>query len=504
MRYFSGLGGAASSLAVALAYVTSVTSVSAQATPQPTPSEPASPAAAAPTTEQPPVTTVSPSGPAPTEQPLTVPAAAEPTAPPSVIAPPEAAPPPPPPAAAPVEAPAVDPLSATIGFKPGKGVDIKSADGNFSLNTRLKTQLLYEGHKPSSGADTDYKQNFVIRRLRLAFQGNVFSKNIKYKLEFTFAAQELNRQQPSTVGGMAARLDRDVVTQVPLMDAYFDLTPARDFNVRVGQSKIPFGRERVLSDNEMIVIDRSLEDAEFNLDRDMGIDIRSQDFLGLNLIHYYLGVFMAEERNTTFSSLGNGDPGLLYLARLEFVPFGNFEETPGDFEHGGPKLSIGVAYSFLQTDANSPYARQSLGRTLGALNDPGKVDYNVSNFTADLLFKAGGLSLMSAFHWRKASKLPATAMGIAKNGIGWVGQAGFLLSKSVPLEPAISYGLVRAIDKDTSNIVESNEFTAGFNYYPFNQHALKLQAEYGHIWYQKSMMTQPDDNRVRVQFQVLL
>ena len=100
----------------------------------------------------------------------------------------------------------------------------------------------------------------------------------------------------------------------------------------------------------------------------------------------------------------------------------NLEEISGDFEHGSPKLSIGVAYSFLQTDANSPYARQSLGRTLGALNDPGKVDYNVSNFTADLLFKAGGLSLMSAFHWRKASKLPATAMGIAKNGIGCLGR----------------------------------------------------------------------------------
>ena len=500
MRYFPGLGGAASSIAIALAYLTTASSVDAQATPQPTPSEPTSPAVSAPATEPPPTTTLIPSAPAPTEQ--QVPAAAEPTAPPSVIAPPEAAPPPP--AAAPAEAPAVDPLSATVGFKPGKGVDIKSADGNFSLNTRLKTQLLYEAHKQASGPNDDYRENFVIRRMRLAFQGNVFSKNVKYKLEFTFAAQELNRVQPSTVGGMAARLDRDVVTQVPLMDAYFDITPTRDFNIRVGQSKIPFGRERVLSDNEMIVIDRSLEDTEFNLDRDMGIDIRSQDFLGLNLLHYYIGVWMAEERNTTFTSLGNGDTGLLYLARLELVPFGNFEEVPGDFEHGAPKLSIGVAYSFLQTDANSPYARQSLGRTLGALNDLGKVDYNVSNFTADLLFKGGGLSIMSAFHYRKASKLPLTANGIARNGIGWVGQAGFLLSKTVPIEPAIGFGLIRAIDKDKSNIVETNELTFGLNYYPFNVHALKLQAEYAHIWWQKAMTTPPDDNRIRVQFQVLL
>jgi phosphate-selective porin OprO and OprP len=469
--------------------------------PNQTPSEPASPAATTPAA--PSLSPVSPSVDAPADP--SVPAAAERTAPPAVIAPPEQ--PVTPPIAAPVveEKKKEDPNAGAVTFKPGKGVDIKSADGNFSVNTRLKTQLLYQLEKPVHTADTDAKSNFAVRRMRLAFQGNVFSKNIKYKLEMTFAASELNRRQPTIAGSSPAqRVDRDVVEQVPLLDAYFDFTHLRDLNVRVGQSKVPFGRERVLSDNEMIVIDRSLEDVEFNFDRDMGIDIRSTDFLGVNLLHYVLGVFMAEERNATFSSLGVGDPGLLYLARLELVPFGNFEETPGDFERGSPKLSIGVAYSYLQTDANSPYARQSLGRNLGNLNDPGKVDYNVSNFTADFLFKGGGLSLMGAFHYRKASSLPALANDTARDGLGLVVQGGYLLSKEVPLELAASYGMTRRLEKDKGNLPQSNELTFGLNYYPFNVHFLKLQAEYGNVWYQADTRFAPPNHRVRVQLQIML
>ena len=471
----------------------------------PVPSEPAPQSA-------PTIAPVSPGFPTPVSE---VPEAAKPTAPAAAIEPihpePEPAPEPQPepsvqPSAAAL-APAetlIDPDAAIVSFKPGKGLDIKSNDGNFSLNVRLKTQLLNEAHKFAKAEDAELRNSFIIRRMRLAFSGNVFSKHIKYKLEMTVAAEELKREQPKLVGMGALPIDRDLVAQVPALDAYFDITYWRDLSLRVGQSKIGYGRERVLSDNDMIVVDRSLEDKEFNFDRDMGIDFRSNDFLGLNLLHYIVGVFMAEDKNASSTSLGVGDLGLLYLARLELVPFGNFEETPVDFERGSPKLSLGVAYVFQQTDATSPYAKQSLGTTLGALNDPAVVDYNTHNFTADALFKASGFSAMTAFHVRQAVDLPSM-QGPARNGLGWVLQAGYLLSQDVPLELASSYGLVRALKKTNSRIVESNEFTFGLNYYFFNQHAMKLQGEYAHVWYQDEAIAKSlDDNRLRVQLQVCL
>jgi hypothetical protein len=83
-------------------------------------------------------------------------------------------------------------------------------------------------------------------------------------------------------------------------------------------------------------------------------------------------------------------------------------------------------------------------------------------------------------------------------------QGGYLISPSFPLEIAASYGLIRASDVKKSSIAESNEVTGGLNYYPFNMHALKLQAEYAHIGYQTRTTTNVPDNRVRVQLQIVL
>jgi phosphate-selective porin OprO/OprP len=507
MRDFHGSGQVTTAIVAAITYLTFVSPAFAQST-QPAPPPPASaitqpPPSAAPPAPAPMLAPVSPSFPTPAP---VVPAAAEPTSPPAMIEPmtPEPSPPVP---ASPPDMPLLaeqDPNAANVSFKPGKGVDVKSNDGNFAVNLRLKTQLLDEAHKFSRKDGAELRNSFIVRRFRVAFAGNVFSKNIKYKLEFTLAAEELKREQPKLVGMGAPQIDRDLIAQSPLMDAYFDFTHLRDLNVRVGQSKVPFGRERILSDNEMIAVDRSLEDKEFNFDRDMGVDFRSTDFLGLNLLHYTLGVFMAEDKNASLTSLGTGDLGLLYLARVEVVPFGNFEETPVDFERGTPKLSIGASYVFQQTDANSPYARQSLGRTLGMLNDTAVVDYNAHNFTADALFKASGFSAMTAMHVRKVFDLPAGA-GFGHNGIGWVLQAGYLMSRDLPLEIAANYGMIRALKKAQSSIIENNELGFGFNYYFFNQHAVKLQAEFAHIWYQDMAVAQnQDDNRLRVQLQVVL
>jgi hypothetical protein len=453
-----------------------------------------------------PQTAPPPAAPAVTETSQPYSPAAEQTPPPSAV---DATP-----AAAPAT-PEADPNTGVVSFKPGKGVEIKSNDGNFSLKVQLKAQLLTEVNKQKSAekATVDY----WVRRVRLALGGNVFSKDIKYKAEVTFAAAELNRVEPRTAENVipadpmmmgskasAATLDRDVITQSPLLDLYFDFTQLRDLSIRVGQSKVPFGRERMLSDNEMVVVDRSLADAAYNFDRDMGIDIRSSDFLGVNMLHYYLGVYAAEDRNTSFGTIGRGDLGFLYNARLEFLPFGNFEEVAADFDRKGPRLSIGAAFAYLQTDGTSPYASQSLGGTIPGtkLTAVPKVDYHVQNVTADLLFKAGGFTLMSAFHYRKVGGLPKEVTK-ARNGIGFVAQAGYILSESVPLEVYALFGMIRTIKKDISNTAGNTEGGGGLTYY-FNKQGLKLQAELARVVWQEEADKGKNDTRFRLQLQVLL
>ncbi len=55
-------------------------------------------------------------------------------------------------------------------FVPGKGLEFKSADGDFLLQTRLRAQFLYSG---TVVPDEDYSHDFMIRRARLQFAGNM-------------------------------------------------------------------------------------------------------------------------------------------------------------------------------------------------------------------------------------------------------------------------------------------------------------------------------------------
>ena len=158
-----------------------------------------------------------------------------------------------------------------IKFRPGKGVEINSADDNFQLRIRVRVQMLYtyvhdenlgtnEGDEPEANLN-----DFRLRRARFVFQGHAFGKHNQYKLEID-------------------PLRKDNV----VLDYYLDFTKNRDIQVRVGQYKISSNRQRVISSGNLQMVDRSIVNSEFSLDRDMGIDIRSRDFLGKNKMRYVL------------------------------------------------------------------------------------------------------------------------------------------------------------------------------------------------------------------------
>jgi phosphate-selective porin OprO and OprP len=412
-------------------------------------------------------------------------------------------------------APAADPLAGNVSFRPFKGVEVKSNDGNWSLSLKLKGQIMDEFAMPTN-EDLASRNYFFVRRMRIAIGGSIFTKDIKYKTEFTFAGQELNRRTAGVSGAMPAPMTAtpatsvEVLQQAPLLDMFIEFQQLRDLTLHIGQAKVPFGRERYLSDEALQTVDRSVDDAEFNFDRDMGIELRSTDLGGLGMFRYYLGIYAAEDKNAGNNTLGVGDFGYLYFARFEVLPMGKFEDTPVDFARTSPKLSFGLAYAFVQTDATSPYAVQSLGAAQSSMGRPATiVDYNFHNLTADFLFKAAGFSALGAFHYRKLADLPNNVFG--RDGIGLVLQLHYLFSKDVPLAIALNGSTVRAIGDD-STIQERSEIGGGLGYY-FFEHGLKLEAEFEHLWRDNDqperapMLTAPlvqPDNRLRLQLSFII
>lgn len=386
----------------------------------------------------------------------------------------------------------------SITFEQGDGLVFESRDDQFSLAIRPRAQFLAVltapeenlGTPPATGdlyADVgDVDLMFNIRRARVVFAGYGFGRANRFKVELAFSPADLGFE-PN--GGP---------TRTPLLDWYTEFRHLRDLSVRIGQYKLPFNRERVISSGDLAMVDRSISNAEFNIDRDLGFDFRSADFLGLGLLRYYVGLSAGEGRDAGF---GN-DLGFWYFARVEVLPLGLFDDyAEADQErHTQPRLSIGVAYAFLD---DAPRLRGALGSRAA---DGGTTDYH--QMTADLVFKYAGLNLYGEMIYRNGYRNPGNAtdeMGMPLavtaplNGIGWFAQVGYLLP-TIDLEFSARVGMVHPIGASTG-ISERGELGAALSYYVAN-HSLKLQADYFHLWQDGNFRDSSD--RVRVQLQVAL
>ena len=353
-------------------------------------------------------------------------------------------------------------------FVPGKGLEFSSIDGDFKLQTRLRAQFLYQGDLP---ADDDAAHYFMIRRARLQFSGNMWGKNNKFKAEFSFSPRDVSNEAVDFDGDDVD--DSNYLKTSPLLDWYQEFTYLRDLRLRVGQYKVPYSRQRVISSGNMQMVDRSATaNAEFTLDRDLGLDVRSRDLFGLDLFRYYAGVYIGEGRNTSNKTIGAGDQGLMFVGRVEIMPLGSFDDySEADLKRSTtPGLSLGAAYAYI---GDAPKTRGITGSTIS-----GDV-WNYQNMTGDLMFKYAGFSLLSEVFMRQGDSESGAA---TSDGWGGMAQAGYLLPHTA-LELTGRYGMNRRLGSETESIFAEglNEVGGGLGHY-FAHHPFKLQGDVFRTW----------------------
>jgi phosphate-selective porin OprO and OprP len=360
-----------------------------------------------------------------------------------------------------------------IGFKPGEGVKITSDDKAFSIGLGFRFQLLYtllnDDQKVKPEPVTD--QSIQIRRARVQIGGNAFGEHNKYKLELAVSPTDVDYDKATTTS--------------PLLEAYAEFDYVKDLTIRAGQYKVPYDRIRVISDFGRQLVDYSTATREFSLDRDLGVEVKSNDLFGAGLFRYHLGVFSGKGRNSFYSP----NLGLLYVGRIEALPLGMFEDyMESDLQRTRPRLSIGVGAARLVgglkdkgTTGDPP--------TDGGVVDPNKVtDFNM--VTADAFFKIYGFSALAALYYRtgerftyvnEATGVPLNPPDPSRDGIGFALQAGYLVPRT-PFEIAARYMTVKGKDEPGHNgLKDTNEIGGGLNYF-FAQHHFKLQTDFFRVW----------------------
>jgi hypothetical protein len=279
----------------------------------------------------------------------------------------------------------------------GKGLlNFTAKDSTFSVRFAPRIQGRYMLAWDHNGSNYESgEQNFLIRRARLKFDGFAYSPKLKYKIELGLSnrdisgADQFNRNTP-----------RYILDAVIMWNFY------ENFELWAGQTKLPGNVERVVSSANMQLIDRSILNSRFNIDRDMGIQLRHHDNLGGDFVmREKVAISQGEGRNVTEGNEG----GLQYTGRLEFLPFGEFA-SKGDYSQSDlkreptPKLMMGVTYDLNQDAVKT---RSNLGSYM-FLSDGSLYETDITTIFVDAMFKYRGFSFMGEFADRDAEAPVAT------------------------------------------------------------------------------------------------
>lgn len=241
---------------------------------------------------------------------------------------------------------------------------------------------------------------------------------------------------------------------------------------------MPFDRLRTVRELALQMADRPRPVGELTLDRDVGVVVYSDNFLGdKSPVAYRLGVFGGGGTNL---STGR-EPGALFLARAELRPLGPIDDdSEGDLaRRKRPALALGAGFA---ANVNTNRLRSTTGATFAG----GTTDY--LHAAADAVLKWYGLAVQAEYLWKHASAdtiVSTNADGgevteYTRSGHGWVLQASYTFDP--PFEVVGRLSRMHAgtgTDPKLVSEVESRgqEVGAGMNYY-FNNHQLKLQADW--------------------------
>ncbi len=343
----------------------------------------------------------------------------------------------------------------------GKGIYIKAQDSSFSTKFGLRFQTLYSGTQDLE--NSTWSESFLIRRYRLKFDGYVLDPRIVYKMELGLSNRDTR----------AGAIPESGETASIILDAVIKWNFAGNWVLWAGQTKLPGNRERVISSQNMQFVDRSLVNASFNLDRDIGIQLHHEFHINKFLIRHAIAISEGNGRNLI---TGNPKWGREYTGRLEFLPMGSFTSN-GDYfgsdlmREQTPKLSIGITGDY---NSNAARSRGNLGSFLS--DTTGESTYlssDLATIMLDGIFKYRGISISSEYTYRDASN--------RKEGYGYgsgtFGAIGYLFPSN--FEIAGRYTQINPISA-LSSLSASKEYTLGFSWY-ISDHDFKIQSDISHL-----------------------
>lgn len=367
----------------------------------------------------------------------------------------------------------------------GKGISFRPRNNAFEVTLRFRMQNLL-----SLSFDNDLTLNKTeawIKRLRLRFDGFIYSPKLVYSIQLGFTQYDAE-----TLPNGNKNIVRDAIV-------YY--VPNEIWNIGFGQTKLKVNRAQVNSSGALQFVDRSIVNREFNIDRDFGFfgeynPLRGD---GFNL-SAKASVTSGEGRNWGSSTKG----GFAYTGRLEFYPLGRFKAKgdvlEGDYEHEEQvKFLLAGAYSYNDRTSRLKGQRGELM--------PGNAIRNLEVYYLDFILKYRGWAFYTDFMGRACDRPLFTEDPAAYvyTGQGLNIQTSYLFNRKWEIALRNSTLFPSEEIQPLTGYATRNQTTLGITRYIIG-HSLKVQADLSYDTYsERNPQIIPDNfNRWEVRFQLEL
>ncbi len=361
---------------------------------------------------------------------------------------------------------AADSAELFVGFTK-KGMEFKKSN-DFYLNFRFRAQFR-AGYFSRLDDEDEAGYEALVRRLRLRFEGYLFSPKLEYKLQLAFANRDMDLESGSP--------------QI-IRDAVFYYIPNKNWSFGLGQTKLPGNRERLNSSGELQMPDRSIANSKFTVDRDFGFFLDRDFEFGKQQVLFKSAISTGEGRGQLTT-----DKGLAYTGRLEYLPLGSFTDG-GDYYEGDlafeptPKVSVGVTYS---KNFRASRTGGQLGKYLYSAYDPeDELHADMQTMMADAVLKYNGWAFLGEYYDRRVDNFsvndftnrPEDRLIFLKipEGVAFNLQASKMLSAKD--EVAVRYSEVRPHHSLRIYQYHLRNKAVGYSHY-FNKHKFKIQGYLG-------------------------
>lgn len=400
-----------------------------------------------------------------------------------------------------------------IPFWSKKGFGFATEDGNWrmSMQWRFQGRFSYPDRSDEDSA-VDFRDNpeatFELRRVRLKVGGHAYQPWIKYYIEVNW--------QPTSDSGSSPG-------STSLITWRFTLDKYQWAQLRVGQWKVNYNRERVDSSGKQQFIERSIVNMVFTIDRQAGAMLMGHLAPGTFADSwYYVGVFTGSGRGEA-----NDDGNLMWLGRFQWNFLGrDLKFSQSDVEyHENPTASIAFSaftnigkctrWSSSGCETLQSGFTTSLGLAFTSDTIAADGQFRTDGMVEEFAMKWRGLSIQHEFHWKQIKDAGA---GVGLNGftgttpvmpsktnlMGSYSQVGYFPHYLIPvvpkpLEVAFRYAFV------DPNVSAGNdtlrEFTGALNWF-FAGHRNKITVDASHLSLDVPTGPALTEQRVRLQWDV--